>query len=66
MPDQRTYPVVSLTGTMDCLRCLEGEGKLAKLTYENDDTQQLYLCERCLRNFEADDTVRRVAVASTA
>lgn len=51
---------------MDCLRCLEGAGELAKLTYENGDTQQLYLCERCLRNFETDDSVTRVALASTA
>lgn len=51
---------------MDCLRCLEAGGKLAKLTYENGDHQRLYLCESCLRHFRTDDTVRRVAVAETA
>lgn len=51
---------------MDCLRCLKGEGELAKLSYDNGDLQHIYLCESCRQHFETDDTVSQVAVASPA
>lgn len=50
---------------MDCLRCLQREGILSELTYENGDQQRLYLCGSCTRYFEADQTVSDIAQAST-
>lgn len=50
---------------MDCHRCLEGEAKLVKLTYRNGDTQEMFLCESCMRYFEADDGVHEIALAQT-
>lgn len=51
---------------MDCYRCLKGEGNLAKLTYPNDDTQIMYLCEECIENFETDGSVSDVVLSQTA
>ena len=51
---------------MDCLRCLEGEGVLTKLTYQNGDVQTMFLCDSCVSYFEADDTVLRIRLAQIA
>lgn len=52
-------------GSMDCLRCLDGDAKLAELTYRNDDLQKMFLCDGCVRYFGDESGVREIALPRT-
>lgn len=48
---------------MDCHRCGEGEeAELVKMSYENGDTHTMFMCEQCISYFEADGTVKEIAL----
>ena len=48
---------------MDCHRCLAGQANLVELSLPDGGAHKVFLCERCLGEYEADASVERVSLA---
>ena len=48
---------------MDCHRCLAGEARLVELSLPGGGAHKVFLCERCLGEYEADASVDEVTMA---
>lgn len=48
---------------MDCHRCLAGAADLVELSLPGGGAHKVFLCQRCLDDYEADASVEEVSLA---